>query len=47
MHLIKQMSVILERQCVQDVAARQKLPIVVLVDFGVKVTTFLWERACG
>ena len=41
MHLIKQMSVILERQCVQDVAARQKLPIVVLVDLGVMVTEFL------
>ena len=32
MHLIKLMSVILKRQCVQDVAAKQKLPIVVLAD---------------
>ncbi len=34
MHLIKQMGVILETQCVHDVATRQKLPIVVLVDLG-------------
>ncbi len=34
MHLIKQMGVILETQCVQDVATRPKLAIVVLVDLG-------------
>ncbi|MGP5369102.1 hypothetical protein ACTXN4_16800, partial [Pseudomonas helleri] len=39
--------VILETLCVQDVAVRQKLPIEVLVDFGVMLTTSLWERACS
>ncbi|MDE4512834.1 hypothetical protein EU514_03205 [Pseudomonas fragi] len=46
MHLIKQMGVILETQCVQDVATRPKLAIVVLVDLGMRAKS-LWERACS